>query len=346
MTNSHSPLVTIIIATHNRPQTLSVAVQSACAQTLTDWQMIVVGDACDPATAAVLAAIDDPRITYINLPVWCGEQAIPNSLGMRLAQGRYIALLNHDDVWLPDHLELAVDQLNCGGDFFLAQSAVAYTVRERQGRVEPIFAALSNPSTRLSDILYNHGSKTYSLFEPVSSWVFRRELVTRVGVWQPAYKLVDKPIENWLKRAFRAGVTLKTGDRLTVLKLQTYWQARVSEKEQIGQYYVASPEHETLRQWLNSFDAQELRNHIQTMVAANTNTTLGSTTQNLTLKMWLRSLKPWFYYYFGVDIDLIRSRLRGETPGKYFNDLTIGRTGKPLPKTVDLNVLLQQVSNT
>ena len=56
----------------------------------------------------MVASFDDPRITFINLPQNVGEQSGPNNEGLRLARGRYIAYLNHDDMYFPDHLASSV----------------------------------------------------------------------------------------------------------------------------------------------------------------------------------------------------------------------------------------------
>ena len=116
--------ITIVIATHNRPDCLRLAVESALRQTHTRWRMLVLGDGCDARTPNALQDIADPRVSYIDLPVRFGEQSGPNSVGMSLATTDWIAFLNHDDLWLPDHLEYALEKLaRSGADLFLGQAA-------------------------------------------------------------------------------------------------------------------------------------------------------------------------------------------------------------------------------
>jgi glycosyltransferase involved in cell wall biosynthesis len=71
-------------------------------QTLADWELIVVGDRCTDDTEVVVRGFPDPRIRFVNLERNFGEQSVPNNEGVRLAQGRFIAYLNHDDLWLPE----------------------------------------------------------------------------------------------------------------------------------------------------------------------------------------------------------------------------------------------------
>ncbi len=96
--------VSVIIATYNRPHVLKLALQSLLDQDHKDWEGLVIGDACSDETASVVAGFDDSRLRYENLAENCGEQSGPNNRGLALATGPYVAYLNHDDLWWPDHL--------------------------------------------------------------------------------------------------------------------------------------------------------------------------------------------------------------------------------------------------
>lgn len=89
-----SESVSVVIATYNRPDTLLVAITSALAQTHPVEEVIVVGDCCNETTADALAGLNDSRVKYINLPVRCGEQAIPNAIGVLWATSTWVAFLN------------------------------------------------------------------------------------------------------------------------------------------------------------------------------------------------------------------------------------------------------------
>ena len=96
-----SPAVSVIIATYNRAHTLRHAVQSVRNSSFTDWELIVVGDACTDDSAECVAAFNDPRIRFVNLPDRTGHQSGPNNHGLALARGKYVAFLNHDDLFFP-----------------------------------------------------------------------------------------------------------------------------------------------------------------------------------------------------------------------------------------------------
>jgi hypothetical protein len=112
------PLVTVRIATWNRADLLvERALSSLRAQGYERWEAIVVGDACTDDTAERLAALGDPRVRFINLPLqgpypddpherWLVAGIPPMNVGARLAEGTWIAPLDDDDEWEPDHLEV------------------------------------------------------------------------------------------------------------------------------------------------------------------------------------------------------------------------------------------------
>ena len=114
--SSHpAPTVTVIIATFDRSNIVGDVIRSVIAQTWNDWELLVVGDGCTDDTAEVVAAFLDERIRFVNLDPRIGDQSGPTNAGIELARGRYIALLNHDDFWFPDHLARALATLERTG---------------------------------------------------------------------------------------------------------------------------------------------------------------------------------------------------------------------------------------
>lgn len=115
------PLVTVRIATWNRAELLvERALPSVFRQTYGHWEAVIVGDACTDDTAARLAAIDDPRVRFCNLPAhgpypehrvkrWMVAGVPAMNEGLRLARGRWIAPLDDDDYWEDDHLQVLLD---------------------------------------------------------------------------------------------------------------------------------------------------------------------------------------------------------------------------------------------
>jgi glycosyltransferase involved in cell wall biosynthesis len=90
--------------TYNKAQWLQQSIDSVLAQTLTDWELIIVDDGSTDETADILARYDDPRITIVTLPKNVGRARARN-LALEIARGRYIAICDSDDVSAPTRFE-------------------------------------------------------------------------------------------------------------------------------------------------------------------------------------------------------------------------------------------------
>jgi glycosyltransferase involved in cell wall biosynthesis len=224
------PLVSVVIATHNRPAALRQALTSVMGQTLQDFEILVVGDACRPDTAAVVAEFADPRIAYVDLPVNFGEQSGPNNIGFARARGRFVALLNHDDLWFPDHLAAATGWIDAtGADVVIARGVV----------VEPPSAE----GARLKNSIFGIGKDGF--YDPVitagfgSAQMVRRTSLDWLGPWRPASQCFCESSQDWLFRAWRKGAVMATMPHLTVLKLHSgkrkgsYVQDSAQEQEDL-----------------------------------------------------------------------------------------------------------------
>jgi GT2 family glycosyltransferase len=106
------PLVPAIISTYNRPQYLRQAAASVISQTLTDFELLICDDASAPAADVPAAIPDDPRVQYVPASRNLGT-ATNNARGYDLAQGRYVAHLDDDDLWHADYLRRLVEALEC-----------------------------------------------------------------------------------------------------------------------------------------------------------------------------------------------------------------------------------------
>jgi hypothetical protein len=106
---SSAPFISIIIPTHNRPQTLSDALASVRAQTFTDYEVIIISNGEDGEmrrqSRAVAAAHD---AQYFALDK--GNVSIARNFGIAKARGEWIAFLDDDDIWLAEKLAHQLDE--------------------------------------------------------------------------------------------------------------------------------------------------------------------------------------------------------------------------------------------
>lgn len=99
------PIISVIINTYNREALLQRAIDSVLSQTFKEFELIIVDDHSDKTPQFSLPDGED-RVIPIRLPWNTGYIVRPKNVGIMCARGKYIAYLDDDNVYLPDHLEV------------------------------------------------------------------------------------------------------------------------------------------------------------------------------------------------------------------------------------------------
>jgi hypothetical protein len=156
------PLVTVVLPTYRRPELLRRALESVLAQTHTNLELLVVGDAC-PDMENVVSSYADPRLRCSNLSAHHGDSgAAPRNFALKaMARADLIAYLDDDNTWRPDHLESLVETLERMDASFA-------------------FASLELDGERI----VCRRPRRYQI--DTSGLLHRRGLLERYGYWRPA----------------------------------------------------------------------------------------------------------------------------------------------------------------
>lgn len=112
-------LLSIVIPAFNHPVELRRAIKSCINQGWNTLEIIVVDDGSSENLANLCNEFADPRILYVRNEVHRNANVARNT-GIKLASGEFIAMLDADDEYLPDHLERCLKILlegNCDGLF-------------------------------------------------------------------------------------------------------------------------------------------------------------------------------------------------------------------------------------
>jgi len=347
MIRNPGPSVTVVLATYNRPDALRAAIRSVLRQTRSDWRLMVIGDRCDPPTEEAVRSFPDARISYINLPVRFGEQGGPNSVGMALAGTEFIAFLNHDDLWLPDHLDAAIAALRrAGADVFMGRAAVAAkSIGCGDGEKRPVFSEAAPIGLCPHHLYHRHGS----LFEPVSSWVVSAALTRRVGPWTSYRRLYRTPLQDWLLRAWCAGARFAFGDAITVLNLLTHHQYR----SDAGCYATPSAEHLFADALLDRLSSEEVRAIVGREIDAGNGVRKPfrlfqsrGLLAKLVVKIGANRGTAALYRRTRIDIYSLLVPLAGERRGRSMENASRLRTGTEAPRFEDFDSLLATTIST
>ena len=235
-----SPAISVVIATYNRSRALVHAIESVLRQTLTDWELIVVGDACTDDTAEVVAryASADPRVRFVNLESHWGEQSAPNNVGRAMARAPLIAYLSHDDIWLPHHLKACSEALAItGADLVLGTAARISFAGDK-----PAFDSLHVLLQGLGEGNRWSPADLDASVAVASCWLIRAHALDKIGGWPMSQQERAEPSQALLFQLWRRGFHIHTLNDLTLIvipaghRANAYLQRETPEHDWIAEH--------------------------------------------------------------------------------------------------------------
>jgi glycosyltransferase involved in cell wall biosynthesis len=185
-TRGDGPLVSIVTPVRNRPTQILSAIASVQAQSMIDWEMIIVDDGSSDATPEVvdIIAASDPRVRLVRLD-HAGVCAARNS-AISAARGDYVAFLDSDNTWSADFLALMTAAMHESG------IAAAYCVLESINGSERRYLSYEGG---LADLEFGNHIDLNTL-------VVERPLLLGIGGFDPALRrMVDYDLVVRLARA-------------------------------------------------------------------------------------------------------------------------------------------------
>lgn len=211
-----SPLVSIIVPTYNRAHCLERALKSAQAQDYSNWEFIISDDGSTDETyeLAQKLAMEEPRIVLLPRAESNQGAAVARNQAMEMARGKYLALLDSDDEWLPGKLRCQVATMENAGELvgicFTGAKIVknggphfAYDIPQKKWEKDPLKFLISGllPFT-------------------TSTTMLTKKCVEEVGLMSPELKR-GQDIDYFL-RVFLVGFGLLTIQNVfTVMNLET-----------------------------------------------------------------------------------------------------------------------------
>ena len=152
---------TILLPTHSQVRPLAVAIESALAQTMRDFELLIVGDGATAATRAVAQRFvaADPRVRFLDCPKGPRKGEVHRHVALQQARGRFVAYLGDDDLWFPTHLEVLGALLDDADFGHTLQIGI-----NQDAKVVVMAADLENPGfrRRMLTELYNRFDLTFA----------------------------------------------------------------------------------------------------------------------------------------------------------------------------------------
>lgn len=187
------PLVSIITPAHNTAAYVGAAVRSAMAQSVADFELILIDDGStdDTVARAAAAAAGDPRLRIVRRRTAAGASAARNT-GLSVARGEFIALLDSDDEWLPE---------------FLAVQLAAFSAFPEASVVNANAVSVGGPFDGRPYREVAEGCRSISLLDMIEQEdlisimsVFRRSVFERIGGFDISLP-TNEDYEFWLRAA-------------------------------------------------------------------------------------------------------------------------------------------------
>jgi glycosyltransferase involved in cell wall biosynthesis len=132
----NAPKVTVMMMVYNAERYLRQAIDSVLGQTFTDFELLILDDASTDRCLEIIESYSDLRIRIIRNESNRGV-AYSRSKVLPLARGEYVAVLDADDIALPERLQVQVSYLDSHPDICLVGSA--YQVIGDDGSVKSIY---------------------------------------------------------------------------------------------------------------------------------------------------------------------------------------------------------------
>lgn len=223
MSSPDAPLVSAVIPTRGRPELVLRAIRSVLGQSWPQVEAVVVVDGPDPATLAALEALGDPRLLVVALETSVGGSQARN-VGASHARGAWIALLDDDDEWLPDKVQLQMAAVaSLGTTDILIASRYIHRAVGAPDVLRP--RRLPAPGEPLAEFMFD-----YLCYFQTSTLICSADLIRRIPFlpdlplfqdldWflrvnsdpQVRFVAVAEPLSIYYEAVRRSSITSKTG---------------------------------------------------------------------------------------------------------------------------------------
>jgi glycosyltransferase involved in cell wall biosynthesis len=196
------PMIDVIIPAYNAAKYLPIAIESVVAQTFEDWRILLVDDGSTDNTSEVVAPFIEQlgsKLKYIKQPN--GGLPAARNAAIRNSSAEFLALLDADDVWLPNRL---MESLKCFEG--RPQVGLAYGFNSRideEGVIIDTFTPKQKHAEgRIAPYIYMRRVQL-----PCPTITFRRRCVDDVGMFDETLRATEDR-DLWLRIAFKYEVAL------------------------------------------------------------------------------------------------------------------------------------------
>jgi glycosyltransferase involved in cell wall biosynthesis len=175
----NSPKVSVIIPTYNRKEFLLMALESVFAQTYSDYEVIVIDDGSTDGSEQIVREKFGNKVRYY----WQFNQdrSAARNKGIEVAKGKFLALLDSDDLWLPEKLQRQTAAIEANPNLGAIFCQANY-IDKNGNRIpqEPAGSDLNVSELSFEKMIFQN-----VVPGPDSTGLFRKDLIVQLGGFDP-----------------------------------------------------------------------------------------------------------------------------------------------------------------
>lgn len=200
-----SPRFSVVIPVYNKARHVEAAVASALAQSRPAHEIILIDDASTDGSGAILAKLADPKLVKLHRDRPGPGGYAARNLGIERATGDWIAFLDADDLWEPDHLAGLADAIgrHPGAGCAATRYIHVFTGRRRPSKSSPRLAAAADRPADFEEFL-----RIWLELGECPVWTgasaFRRQVLLDAGLFPAGLATRGGDKDLWLRAAAQA----------------------------------------------------------------------------------------------------------------------------------------------
>ncbi|EEY84553.1 glycosyltransferase family 2 protein [Parabacteroides distasonis] len=232
-------LISIITPCYNAVPFIAQTIESVLAQTYPYWEMLIVDDCSTDRSAEIIQTYvkRDSRIKYFKTDHPSGSPSLPRNIGLKQAQGEYVAFLDSDDAWLPVKLEEQISYMEtgCCGFVYSDYEKMAWDGKRNQRfirarRISSFWDTLESNEIPCLTVLLRKDLIGQTCFKPIP----KEDYVFWLEILRKGHKAYNTGKVHAL---YREAKNSRSGNKFEMFKKQWYVLRKVEEVKRIPAVY-------------------------------------------------------------------------------------------------------------
>ena len=186
ISNMHEPLISVVIPVYKGEAHIAQSIDSALEQDYQHIEIIIINDGSpDDSHKVIKGYLSDPRVHYIEQDN--AGVANARNTGINSAKGEFIALLDQDDIWLPNKLAAQVEHLNRHPNCALIHSQIGFINGDGDLTPNPSWAWVNDTGANAFENLFDHNCIATFMA------LIRKDALNEVGMFRESLA----PADDW-----------------------------------------------------------------------------------------------------------------------------------------------------